>query len=1738
MIKNSPLNKLLLFSLIFLTTSLSYAQSPDFRVQHLQDDVPNLGGINTTFTPVCSLSKAFILADNNRMVNAGRSDLNGSNLNGNDVAGARVLSATNTVSYFRESGSNSNPMRFNSTIWEYIGPSGGANEFIIRGRYVVSLNGSTNNITQAVFGIANANKCIPFITGIMNNSTSQDADSGTAVAYLENATTLRVQKGTNTNNVTIYITLVEFTGSNWNVLHGDSGNVGSDTGTINLTDSSTGSGVSASVPAWNKAIIFGQHRGDINSSGVNDALADNWPLFQTGTGLNNIKYTFNSNHVSDGSNRQFVHVLTNANLNVSRFSDTSNSADESIVNILAAGLTDLAQAFLVGSSITSGTGNAYARGWRNYYFKSLTEAAHWSHRSGNTMNHEIQIIDLSNLKSMPSGPEINLTGNGISIASGSTTVSASNNTDFGNLIVGGSGTSKTFTIQNLGTTNLTLTNPSPYIQITGNTTDFTLSANPSSTIAAGSSSTFTILFKPTVLGVRTVTISIGNNDSTGCEDPYTFVIQGTGINYCSSNGNDTSFEYISNVQLNSINKTSGAGVTGYSDFTSTSTNLTIGNLYTITIGVNRTGIYTEGYSVWIDYNQNGVFTDAGEKVFTSGPINAASVSGSFTIPSAAVSGNTRMRVSMEYNTIPNSCGSFSYGEVEDYTVNILKQTITTGVVSPTSYCKGAPINIPYTVTGTFNTGNIFTAQLSDATGSFATPVNIGTLSAVSAGTISGTIPISTINGSGYRIRVVGSNPVITGSVNGSNLTINPIPGSPTTIGAEICIGSTGTLAASGAIAGEKYLWYDAATGGILLKTSTNNTDNTYTTPPISATTNYWVSILNSGGCESGRTSVTASIPVNSPDSQIVSGTDTWVGHIYDGTNFGVAYSGNFTNYYGTSTESETFDESFGGATTCYGINSSLGNRSIYTETFSARYRMNSTKKGLYVVDLGSDDGSRLQIDGNLVYNNWSDQAWSSKPRVLINLTGNSNLTYDFYENGGQNRVVFNNLIPILSNTLTTNTTQNICLKDSGLAISGDTFGTLPSGISKSGTGYQWAYSTSSTGPWTNITGATSATYTPTTSAAPFNVGGTFYIVRKASLSSTNNVSPNPYVATNQSNAATITVISLNTWNGSSSSDWNTDANWSCKVPTVTNNLDVLIPSGLTTYPILSSGANGYIENIEFQTGSTLNVIDNYLQITQNIKLNGKIDLQGQSQLLQNEGSVLDVTSSGSIEIDQQGTSDNFKYNYWSSPVSKPSTSENNAGFSIKTVLRDATDPNNIKNIDFGASYTYADGVVTSPIKLSSYWMYKYKNKPADDYNAWEAIGENGNLSAGEGFTMKGSNTNLSEQNYTFVGKPNNGTISLILTSGKQYLIGNPYPSAIDAKQFIKDNIAVPFGNRTENVINGTLYFWDHFGGGTHYLKSYEGGYGVYNLVGSVPAIANNSLINNTFISSLKGAPQQFIPVAQGFFVQAASDLVSDADIQFRNDQRVFQTESPTTSIFFKNSKTSIQNIDLTEDNFPKIYLSYDSPKNYHRELLVGFIPQTTDSIDLGYDALLNEANEEDMYWKAGANNLLIQAVGTIDNGRVLPIEIKTAFSGLNKISIKTSENLPSNIQVFVKDAVLGETFNITNNPFEIVLDAGTYSNRFALTFKTNKKTDIVDNNFETRCLVYMDNANSAIQIKINDSTEIKSVRLYNYIGQLIKTWSANLNKNTISIPVKFGSGVYIVKVVTAKGSINKKIIIE
>src|SRR5690606_39048175 len=123
-----------------------------------------------------------------------------------------------------------------------------------------------------------------------------------------------------------------------------------------------------------------------------------------------------------------------------------------------------------------------------------------------------------------------------------------------------------------------------------------------------------------------------------------------------------------------------SGKTPYGEFTSLTANIIAGNSYPITL-TNSFSWFTfhENWKVWIDYNQNGQFEEPGEVAFSlsvPAPPNGTLeniVNGTINIPATALAGTTRMRVALKRSASPAPCETLPFGEVEDYSVNIISE---------------------------------------------------------------------------------------------------------------------------------------------------------------------------------------------------------------------------------------------------------------------------------------------------------------------------------------------------------------------------------------------------------------------------------------------------------------------------------------------------------------------------------------------------------------------------------------------------------------------------------------------------------------------------------------------------------------------------------------------------------------------------------------------------------------------------------------------------------------------------------------------------------------------------------------------------------------------------------------------------------------------------------------------------------------------------------------------------------
>ncbi|SFZ90222.1 Por secretion system C-terminal sorting domain-containing protein [Chryseobacterium limigenitum] len=189
---------------------------------------------------------------------------------------------------------------------------------------------------------------------------------------------------------------------------------------------------------------------------------------------------------------------------------------------------------------------------------------------------------------------------------------------------------------------------------------------------ASTSYTVTSLTPSTTYSFSVKAKDAAGNISVASNSVSVTTLAGSAVSYCSATSTNTADERIGNVKFGTINNTS-TGTAGYENFTAVSTNVTRGSAYTVSVTpVWTSTVYNEAYAVYIDYNGDGDFTDSGELAWSKTGSKTTPVTGSITIPATATVGTTRMRVMMQYSSVPtSSCGSYTYGQVEDYTLNIV-----------------------------------------------------------------------------------------------------------------------------------------------------------------------------------------------------------------------------------------------------------------------------------------------------------------------------------------------------------------------------------------------------------------------------------------------------------------------------------------------------------------------------------------------------------------------------------------------------------------------------------------------------------------------------------------------------------------------------------------------------------------------------------------------------------------------------------------------------------------------------------------------------------------------------------------------------------------------------------------------------------------------------------------------------------------------------------------------------------
>lgn len=553
-------------------------------------------------------------------------------------------------------------------------------------------------------------------------------------------------------------------------------------------------------------------------------------------------------------------------------------------------------------------------------------------------------------------------------------------------------------------------------------------------------------------------------------------------------------------------------------------------------------------------------------------------------------------------------------------------------------------------------------------------------------------------------------------------------------------------------------------------------------------------------------------------------------------------------------------------------------------------------------------------------------------------------------------------------------------------------------------------------------------------------------------------------------------------------------------------------------------------------------------------------LRKDAQLVQGSTSGSTNKGLGNLSVFQEGTTNNFQFNYWCSPVGGSNASEGNSAFGI-TQLKDVVDLTTSNNPTVLAMNNFNG--TASPLAIAPYWVFKLT--ASSSYSDWIQVGGNSNINAGEGFTMKGTsgtnlttvngvqNNPLAQQRYDFRGKPNDGTIAIPVAFDQFTLTGNPYPSAIDLSAFLIE----------QTNCTGIAYFWEQDKTvNSHFIADYKGGYGAYSpgTIGStgvyVPAtFYSYDGSGNEGTGSVSGGDyeRRFSPIGQGFMIDGSAN----GTVEMKNSYRVFVKEAavshsqfnktagatkPKSNTEYLSRIPSVSGFDYTKVSLaPTPQIRFNTLLNNQgvRQLVLAFIPGATDGVDRAMDAISSsDDSPADIYFVIDNEEYLINAVN-FDIDKKIPIGFKNTNQANFKITVKGVENFTSANAVYLHDKTTDLYHDIKNDFYELTLPGGVNNTQFEITFKTNTTLG-VEEALRKNFVVYQDNVAKNLTISNPLMLDLISCNLYDVAGKLI------FNKKDLGVNSSYtfstsglSDGVYIVKVATKdKIEVGQKIIIR
>ncbi|QLC67035.1 T9SS sorting signal type C domain-containing protein [Flavobacterium sp. LPB0248] len=556
-----------------------------------------------------------------------------------------------------------------------------------------------------------------------------------------------------------------------------------------------------------------------------------------------------------------------------------------------------------------------------------------------------------------------------------------------------------------------------------------------------------------------------------------------------------------------------------------------------------------------------------------------------------------------------------------------------------------------------------------------------------------------------------------------------------------------------------------------------------------------------------------------------------------------------------------------------------------------------------------------------------------------------------------------------------------------------------------------------------------------------------------------------------SSVASVQIIDISTnttWNGSAWSNGVPDGSKSVTISSVLPNQP--FPEPVPSSPISFTACSLTVSATD---GDVIIPSEMTLTVTNGITSNGKLVFESGSSLLQGANAI----NSGNISYKRKVDLTRYDVVYWASPVTDVNMTM--AKFSPNTLWD---------------KYHYWDAANGQWV-LNSFGTKVMKE--AEGYS----------IRAPQNFDL----TNPSTFEGIFVGEPNNGDVSVPVLQNKLNLIGNPYPSPISAKELMLDN-------KTEL---GSLYFWSHNSPpqiipGTNTFQYISSDFVVFNGVGS-------TRVNDDPATEFKG----FIGAGQAFFTISPAGATA---IKFNNNLRKGSSENTQ---FYKPAEAS-----KTESN--RLWLNIANSQGAFKQILIGYVEGATNGIDLSYDATTRGGTAYiDFYSISESRKLTIQGRALpFDNTDVVPLGYKSGVDDKGDrnftISIDHADGFFATQPVYLEDKALGKIIDLRKENYTFFSLAGSNTTRFSIRY-TNKTLGTDDfENLENTVLVSV--KDKAVNITSSKET-IKEVNVYNIGAQLLYS-NNKVNASDLQIKNLHSSDqVLLVKITLENGhTFTKKVI--